>query len=222
MVHPVLPYKIKGAIWYQGESNVGRADQYAKIFPAMIENWREAWGIEDFPFYFVQIAPYVYSGLDSTESAFLREAQEKALKLKNTGMVLTHDIATVMNIHPPMKKEVGERLAYYALAKDYGVKIPFEGPVFKRLAKEGNTIIIAFDNIEGGLVSKSEAVGEFQIAGEDRKYYKANAKIVEDAVIVSTPAVKKPVRVRYCWRNGSEATLFNKAGLPARQFRINE
>jgi len=222
MVNPVLPYKIKGAIWYQGESNVGRADQYAKIFPAMIENWREAWGIKDFPFYFVQIAPYVYSGLDSTESAFLREAQEKALKLKNTGMILTHDIAIVMNIHPPMKKEVGERLAYHALAKDYGVKIPFEGPVFKRLAKEGNTIIIAFDNIEGGLVSKSEAVGEFQLAGEDRKYYKANAKIVEDAVVVSSPYVKKPVRVRYCWRNGSEATLFNKAGLPARQFRINE
>lgn len=222
MVNPVLPYKIKGAIWYQGESNVGRADQYAKIFPAMIENWRESWGIKDFPFYFVQIAPYVYSGLDSTESAFLREAQEKALKLKNTGMVLTHDIATVMNIHPPMKKEVGERLASYALAKDYGVKIPFEGPVFKRLAKEGNTIIIAFDNIEGGLVSKSEAVGEFQLAGEDRKYYKANAKIVEDAVVVYSPAVKNPVRVRYCWRNGSEATLFNKAGLPARQFRVNE
>jgi sialate O-acetylesterase len=222
MVNPVLPYKIKGAIWYQGEANVGRADQYAKIFPAMIENWREAWGIKDFPFYFVQIAPYVYSGLDSSESAFLREAQESALKLPNTGMALTSDIATVMNIHPPKKKEVGERLASIALAKDYGVKIPFEGPVYNRLAVEGNTMIIAFDNIEGGLVSKSSNVGEFQLAGEDRKYYKANAKIVNDAVEVSSPNVKKPVSVRYCWRNGSEATLFNKAGLPARQFRINE
>jgi len=222
MVNPVLPYKIKGAIWYQGESNVGRADQYAKIFPAMIENWREAWGIMDFPFYFVQIAPYVYSGLDSTESAFLREAQENALKLPNTGMALTSDIATVMNIHPPKKKEVGERLAFLALAKDYGVKIPFEGPVTKRMTVDGSSIVITFDNIEGGLVSKSANVAEFQIAGEDRKYFKANAKIVNDAVVVSSPAVKKPVAVRYCWRNGSEATLFNKAGFPARQFRIND
>jgi sialate O-acetylesterase len=222
MVNPVLPYKIKGAIWYQGEANVGRADQYAKIFPAMIENWREAWGIKDFPFYFVQIAPYVYSGLDSTESAFLREAQEKALKLPNTGMALTSDIATVMNIHPPKKKEVGERLASFALAKDYGVKIPYDGPVYKGLKVEGNTMRIMFDNIDGGLVSGSKDIAEFQLAGEDRVYHKANAKIVNDEVIVSSPAVKKPVSVRYCWRNGSEASFFNKAGLPARQFRINE
>ena len=100
MVNPVLPYQIKGAIWYQGEANVGRAEQYAKIFPAMIENWREAWGIKDFPFYFVQIAPYIYAGVDSTESAYLREAQESALKLPNTGMAITLDIATVNEYSP--------------------------------------------------------------------------------------------------------------------------
>lgn len=222
MVVPVLPYKIKGAIWYQGEANVGRADQYAKIFPAMIENWREAWGIKDFPFYFVQIAPYVYAGLDSAESAFLREAQEKALKLPKTGMVVTFDIATVMNIHPPRKMEVGERLANLALANDYGVKIPVAGPAYKSMSVEGNAIKIQFDNLEGGLVSKSKDLAEFQIAGADRKYFKANAKIVNDEVIVSALAVKKPVSVRYCWRNGSEASFSNKAGLPAQQFRAGE
>ena len=138
MVNPVLPYQIKGAIWYQGEANVGRADQYAKIFPVMIQNWREAWGIKDFPFYFVQIAPYVYSGVDSTESAWLREAQEKTLKLANTGMVATFDIATVMNIHPPFKKEVGERLALLALNNDYGMKNQSVGPVYKSMTVEGN------------------------------------------------------------------------------------
>jgi sialate O-acetylesterase len=219
MVSPVLPYQIKGAIWYQGEANVGRADQYSKIFPAMIQNWREAWGIKDFPFYFVQIAPYVYSGVDSTESAYLREAQESALKLKNTGMVATFDIATVMNIHPPLKKEVGERLALLALNNDYGIKSPCNGPVFKSMSVNGNTVKVQFDNADDGLVAKDNNLSEFEIAGEDGKYVKAAAKVVNNEVIVSSSAVPKPAAVRYCWRNGAEASLFNKAGLPAWQFR---
>lgn len=219
MVNPVLPYQIKGAIWYQGEANVGRADQYAKIFPAMIQNWRTAWGIKDFPFYFVQIAPYVYAGVDSTESGFLREAQESALKLAKTGMAVTLDIATVKNIHPPYKKEVGERLALLALNNDYGMKNPCVGPVYKSMSAAAGTIKLQFDNVEGGLIAKSDKLQEFEIAGKDGRYVKADAKIVNNEVLVSSPSVREPVSVRYCWRNGAEASLFNKAGLPAWQFR---
>jgi sialate O-acetylesterase len=219
MVSPVLPYRIKGAIWYQGEANVGRADQYAKIFPAMITNWREAWGIKDFPFYFAQIAPYVYAGIDSTESAYLREAQESALKLPKTGMAVTHDIATVRNIHPPYKLEIGERLALLALNKDYGVSIPFQGPVYKSMSVSGNAIKIGFENIGGGLIAKNGKLEEFEIAGKDGHFFTAEAKIVNNEVLVSSPKVKDPAAVRYCWRNGSEASLFNKEGLAAWQFR---
>jgi sialate O-acetylesterase len=219
MVSPVLPYQIKGAIWYQGEANVGRADQYSKIFPAMIQDWREAWGIKDFPFYFVQIAPYVYAGADSTESGFLREAQESALKLAKTGMAVTLDIATVNNIHPPFKLEVGDRLALLALNNDYGKKSPFIGPVYKSMSLAGSTIKLVFDNVGDGLVAKNNKLNEFEIAGKDGHYKKADAKIVNNEVFVSSTAVKDPVSVRYCWRNGAIASLFNKAGLPAWQFR---
>jgi sialate O-acetylesterase len=219
MVNPVLPYQIKGAIWYQGEANVGRADQYAKIFPAMIQNWREAWGIKDLPFYFVQIAPYVYAGVDSTESAFLREAQESALKLVKTGMAVTLDIATVNNIHPPFKKEVGERLALLALNNDYGMKNPCIGPVFKSMSGTGGSIKLQFDNVGEGLIANYGKLKEFEVAGKEGRYVKADAKIVNNEVVVSSPKIKEPVSVRYCWRNGAEASLFNKAGLPAWQFR---
>jgi len=219
MVNPVLSYKIKGAIWYQGEANVGRAGQYSKIFPAMIQDWRTSWEIKDFPFYFVQIAPYVYSGIDSTESAFLREAQESALKLPNTGMAVTLDIATVMNIHPPFKKEVGERLSLLALYNDYGKKIPFEGPVYKSMSVVAGGIRLQFNNTGEGLIAKGGVLKEFEIAGKDGRFVKAIAKIVNDEVIVTSSSIKEPVAVRYCWRNGAEASLFNKEGFPARQFR---
>jgi len=222
MVHPVINYPIKGAIWYQGEANVGRADQYSKIFPLMIKNWRDAWGIRDFPFYFVQIAPYVYSNVDSTESGYLREAQESALKIENTGMVVALDIATVMNIHPPFKKEVGDRLANLALRNDYGKDIGVYGPVYKSMSKDGISIKIQFDNVEGGLTAKGGKLSEFEIAGNDGKFVKADATIVTDGVLVSSPEVKDPVSVRYCWRNGAVASLFNGAGLPALQFRTKE
>ncbi len=219
MVNPVINYPIKGAIWYQGESNVGRADQYAKIFPLMIQNWRDAWGIKDFPFYYVQIAPYVYAHIDSTESAFLREAQEKALQLPGTGMAVILDIATVMNIHPPYKKEVGERLASLALNNDYGIKMSCSGPVYKSMSVDGRTIKIQFDNIEKGLVAKNGRLKEFEIAGKDGKYVMTSAGIVNNEVVVYSPLISEPVSVRYCWRNGAEASLFNSADLPAWQFR---
>lgn len=219
MVAPVLPYRIKGAIWYQGEANVGRSEQYSRIFPAMIQNWRDAWGIKDFPFYFVQIAPYIYSGVDSTESAYLREAQESALRLAGTGMVVTLDIATVMNIHPPYKKEVGDRLALLALNNDYGMKNQCIGPVYKSMSADKGIITLHFDNKGEGLEAKNGKLTEFEIAGKDGRYVKANAKIVNDDVQVSSPEVNEPVAVRYCWRNGAAGTLINKAGMPSWQFR---
>jgi sialate O-acetylesterase len=222
MVNPVLNYRIKGAIWYQGEANVGRADQYAKIFPLMIQNWRDAWGIKDFPFYFVQIAPWIYAGLDSDNSVLLREAQAKSLSVPKTGMVVTLDIATVMNIHPPYKMEVGERLANLALANDYGKNFPTLGPIYKSMVRDGATMKITFDNIGSGLVSKSGFIPEFEIAANDGKYVKAVAKIVNNEVWVSSPEVREPGSVRFCWRNGATSELFNSDGLPASQFRTRE
>ena len=221
MIKPLVNYRVKGAIWYQGESNVGREEQYSRIFPLLIRNWRDSWETDDLSFYFVQIAPYVYSGVDSTESAFLREAQEKALQLPNTGMVVTLDLATVNNIHPPFKKEVGERLASIALAKDYGRDVVYQGPVFKSATVEEKSIRIDFDFAEGGLKGMGNRLSEFEIAGKDMKYVKADARIIEGEVIVSSAEVKEPVFVRYCWRNGASASLFNNAGLPAHQFRMN-
>lgn len=222
MISPLLNYTVKGAIWYQGESNVGRHVQYSKIFPIMIENWREAWGIKDFPFYFVQIAPYVYGGVDSTESAFLRESQESALKLQKTGMVVTLDIATVMNIHPPFKKEVGERLANLALTNDYGNDVVSQGPVFRSMKVEGRTVRVLFDNTGGGLTAGEGGLAEFEIAGNDGKYKKADARISGDEVLLKSSLVREPVSVRYCWRNGAVASLFGKSGLPANQFRSGD
>jgi sialate O-acetylesterase len=222
MVSPVLPYQIKGAIWYQGEANVGRAEQYAKLFPLMIQDWRKYWNIERFPFYYVQIAPYQYSHKDSSEAVALMEAQTKTMKVKNTGMVVTLDIGRVNNIHPPYKIEVGERLANWALAKDYGVKVSYSGPIYKAMIREGNSIKLQLDYIEGGLVAKGGELKGFEIAGKNGKYVPATARIVNNEVIVSSPVISEPVSVRYCWRNGAEASLFNSAGLPASVFRTEK
>ena len=221
MINPLIKYPVKGAIWYQGEANVGRADQYSKIFPLMIRNWRDAWKIEDLAFYYAQIAPYVYGGADSTESAYLREAQEKALELPNTGMAVTLDIATVMNIHPPFKKEVGDRLANLALVKNYGKEIMVQGPAYKSMTVDGRTIKVQFDYIENGLSAKNGKLSEFEIAGKDDRYFKAEARIVNNEVWVTSPKVTGPVSVRYCWRDRASASLFNSAGLPALQFRTH-
>ncbi|MGD0342106.1 MAG: sialate O-acetylesterase [Bacteroidales bacterium] len=218
MINPIINYRIRGAVWYQGEANVGRADQYAKIFPLMIRNWRDAWNEKNFPFYFVQIAPYVYSGVDSTESVLLREAQAKSLATPNTGMVVTLDIATVMDIHPPYKMDVGNRLAALALNNDYGIKTPCAGPVYKSMATDGNVIKVQFENTGSGLISKNDFIPEFEIAGKDGAFVKAVAKIVNNEVWVSSPNVAEPAMVRYCWRNGAVGSLFNSDGLPASEF----
>ncbi len=220
MIAPLIPYGIKGAIWYQGESNTGNPELYKTLFPLMIKNWREEWGLGDFPFYYVQIAPYNYG--PNVESQKLREAQLITLSVPNTGMAVTLDIGNPNNIHPADKKNVGERLARWALAKNYGKKIDFSGPIYKSMKIDGNKIILSFDYADGGLVVK-EINGEnnFLIAGNDKVFKKARVEIQNDKLIVYSESIENPVAVRYCWDNISEGTLFNKAGLPASSFRTD-
>ncbi len=220
MIAPLIPYKIKGVIWYQGESNTGNPELYKTLFPLMIKNWRENWKQGDFPFYFVQIAPYNYGA--QTQSQKLREAQMFTLSIPNTGMAVTLDIGNPQNIHPGNKKEVGERLALWALAKDYNKKIVYSGPIYQSYKILNGEIELTFKYADNGLILRYiNGENNFTIAGEDKIFKKANVKIVGKKLIVSNPEIKKPFAVRYCWDNVSEATLFNKAGLPASSFRTD-
>ncbi len=215
MINPLVDYKIKGAIWYQGESNVDRYEQYKRLFPAMIQDWRNKWNY-DFPFYYVQIAPYKYR--EGRFSHELRDAQRLALKTPNTGMVVTLDIGEVTNIHPANKQEVGKRLAGLALANYYGRNLVASGPVYKGVEKSGNKLFVEFDHIGSGLVASEKGLFGFEIAGEDKKYLPAKARIAGDKVKVFNQNIASPQFVRYAWRNDSEASLFNKEGLPASTF----
>lgn len=222
MINPLVPYDIKGAIWYQGESNVGRAEQYKKLFPSMIEDWRDKWGSE-FPFYFVQIAPFTYNpNLDEQVSQKLRDAQRFSLKTAKTGMVVTLDIGNPTNIHPANKQDVGKRLAGLALTNDYGKDLVSSGPLFKKIERLGNKMSIEFDHIGSGLVSSENGLSDFEIAGSDKNYVLATAKIAGDKVEVSSISVVNPKYVRYAWRDDSQASLFNKEGLPASSFTSEE
>lgn len=219
MINPLVPYTIKGVIWYQGESNVGRAEQYKKLFPLMIKDWRTQWG-KELPFYYVQIAPFLYSAADQKEqSQKLRDAQRYALKLPKTGMVTTLDIGYLKTAHPPYKQEVGKRLATFALKNEYGKKdLVASGPLYKKATSKGNEIIVEFEQTGSGLLASNQGLFNFEIAGADKVYVKAEAKIVNNKVVVSTPAIAAPVYVRYAWSDGSSASLFNKEGLPAATF----
>jgi sialate O-acetylesterase len=221
MINPLVPYNIKGAIWYQGEANTGNPNQYQKLFPMMIQSWRDNWQLGDFPFYYVQIAPYNYGS--QTFSELLREAQFKSLSVKNSGMVVTLDIGNPNDIHPSNKKDVGERLAFWALAKTYNKKVNYSGPVYKSMKVEKDKIKLTFDFAKSGLVLK-ELNGEnnFMIAGSDKVFKKAKIKIDGNKLIVFSDEVKNPVAVRYAFTNISEATLFNKFGLPSSSFRIDD
>jgi len=227
MIHPLIPYAIRGAIWYQGESNRSRAEQYAKLFPAMIADWRKLWKQGDFPFYFVQLAPYKYDkNNDVQELPELWEAQTKTLTAsKNTGMAVTTDIGNLNDIHPKNKQDVGLRLALWALAKDYGQKdLEYSGPLYESRAVEGNKIRVKFTHA-AGLTARSGEPQLFTIAGEDKKFVPAKAVIDGETVVVSSDAVAKPVAVRYGWTEWAEPekyNLFNKAGLPASPFRTDD
>lgn len=221
MIHPLIPYGIRGVIWYQGESNCLRAEQYRKLFPALIRDWRSRWGEGDFPFYYVQLAPFARHKLEWPE---LWEAQRMTLSVPNTGMAVITDVGNVGNIHPPKKLEVGHRLALWALAKTYGRKdVVYSGPLYKSAQVEGNKIRIGFDHVEGGLASRDgKPLSWFTIAGEDKVFHPAVAEIEKDSIVVSSPEVPAPRQVRFGWDCVAEPNLMNKAGLPASPFRTDD
>lgn len=219
MINPLIPYTIKGIIWYQGESNVGRAEQYKRLFPNLIEDWRDKWG-ETLPFYYVQLAPNNYKAVDQHEQGQkIRAAQNYGLKLPKTGMVSTLDIGYFKTSHPPHKQEVGERLARFAFKNEYGDKnLVASGPIFKKVSTAGNNLIVEFNGVGSGLIASDNGLDNFEIAGKDSVYVKAQARIENNKVIVSNPAINSPVFVRYAWGDTNIATLFNKEGLPAATF----
>jgi sialate O-acetylesterase len=221
MINPLIPFTIKGAIWYQGENNVGNPMKYEKLFPVLIDSWRKDFQCGDFPFYFVQLAPYDYGEI--SKSQLLREAQLHTLTVKNTGMAVTLDIGNPKNIHPADKENLGKRLAYWALAKTYKKNVPFSGPLYKSLKALQGKIILSFEHADRGLVLKPKN-GElnFLIAGEDKVFQKASVRVQGKNLIVSHPEILKPVSVRYVWSNTEEGTLFNKEGLPASSFRTDD
>jgi len=219
MIHPLIPYTIKGAIWYQGEENVGRAEQYKQLFPAMISDWRERWNY-DFPFYFVQIAPFQYPREKKTaldQSQKLREAQRSTLNTINTGMVVTMDIGNFNNIHPSNKQAVGKRLAGLALANEYGKQLVASGPLFKSIKRRGEILVVNFDEIGSGLISKGALRG-FEIAGLDMIYKVADANIINNTIELSASTVSNPKYARYGWSDQAVPCLFNREGLPASSF----
>ena len=216
MIAPLIPFKIKGTIWYQGENNVPHAEEYSKSFPLMINAWRDKWNQGDFSFYYVQIAPHNYG---SNKAPILREAQRLTMKLPNTGMVVTSDIGSLETIHPANKQDVGKRLALWALNKTYGEKdVVFSGPLYKSIITEGNSITVNFDNEGNGLFCPDTTLTFFEIAGEDGKYYPAEAKIDGEQVVVRSSKVKQPVHVRFGWTDTAIPNLFNKERLPAASF----
>ena len=226
MVHPFIGYSMKGAIWYQGESNIGRAKQYENLFPALINSWRTKWKQGAFPFYFVQIAPWNYENNDATSSAFIREAQlHSMLKTENTGMAVTMDIGDCVGIHPAEKNLVGKRLAYWALAKDYGIEgIAYCGPVYKQMEiMDDGKVKITFDFAETGLsFYGNEPVG-FEIAGNNKIFHPANVTLTwSNNILVWSDDVPVPVAVRYAFKNCITGTLYNTEGLPASSFRTDD
>lgn len=227
MISPLIPYTVKGAIWYQGESNAGRAYEYRKSFPMMITDWRKRWGLGNFPFYFVQLASFKAAGGTSAGGstwAELREAQHKTLSLPHTGQAVTIDIGDTDDIHPRNKQDVGKRLAAIALYDSYGQDVVYSGPVYRKLAIKGPQATVHFDHVHSGLTTKGSAtVVGFEIAGADEQFYPAEARIEGETIVVSSPSVSKPKAVRYAWADDpGKSNLFNVDGFPAAPFRTDK
>jgi sialate O-acetylesterase len=225
MISPLLHFPIKGSIWYQGEANAGQAHTYRTLFPILIESWRKAWGQPDLPFYFVQLAPYMAIKTEPQESnwAELREAQLLTkLRVPNTGMAVITDLGEERDIHPKKKAEVGERLALLALKNQYQKSVQASGPQFKSVIIDGNKAILEFSEVGSGLECKGEALTGFTIAGPDRKFVNATARIDGNKVVVQAESVSQPVAVRFGWANFPVVNLWNKDGLPASPFRTDE
>lgn len=227
VLHPVLGYTIRGAIWYQGESNAGRAYQYRDLFPLMIQNWRNEWGQGDFSFYWVQLADFRNEVEAPAESdwAELREAQTMTMsKLPNTGEAVITDLGEAADIHPKNKLDVAKRLVRWALANDYGINIPYRSPTFSSLEIKENKAVLKFDSIGRGLdtFDVREPIG-FAIAGEDKVFVDADAKIVtKDTIEVWSDAVKNPVAVRYAWADNPICNVQSADGLPMTPFRTDD
>lgn len=219
MIAPVIPFGLAGVIWYQGETNTANPGTYAEMFSALIKDWRNEWKRE-FPFYYVQIAPYKYG--DTLTGALVREAQLRCLSLPNTGMVVISDIGNLNDIHPKNKQNIGIRLANWALSNTYHFKgIPYSGPLYRGMRIDKNKIIISFDHTDGGLVARDGPLTDFQIAGSDSVFTDADAKIKDNTVVVTSKKIKNPVAVRFAFTNTAEPNLFNGAGLPASCFRTD-
>ena len=220
LISPLTRYPIRGAIWYQGESNASaqRAPVYARLFQTMIQDWRRAWGQEDMPFFFVQLANFKTN--PEAKWPEVREAQRQALTLAGTGMAVAIDIGDPTDIHPKNKQDVGKRLALAARAVAYGQKIEYSGPMFRQATPEGGALRLRFEHVAGELVAKggTELKG-FEIAGADGKFTAGEAKIDGATVVVSSPSVTAPRHVRYAWADYPECNLYNAAGLPASPFR---
>ena len=223
MIHPLINFNIAGVIWYQGESNRINAFSYYQSFPLLIESWRKGWK-QNFPFYFVQIAPFKYDSKTNLEAAIVRDAQLHTMNtVANTGMVVTNDIGNLKDIHPTNKQDVGKRLALWALAKTYGVKdLECSGPIYESIEINKQQAIIHFNHVAKGLTKKGERLKEFYIAGKDQQFHPAAAKIVGNSVIVYSEKVKKPLAVRFAFSETAEPNLFNSAGLPAAAFRTDD
>ena len=221
MIHPLVPFALRGAIWYQGESNLGDGPLYTERMRALIAGWRELWGLGDFAFYFVQIAPFNYGGNPETEAVFW-EAQAAAQSIPNTGMAVINDIGDLSDIHPTNKQDVGKRLALWALAKDYGKpNTVCSGPTFKAMSIEGDKLRLTFDNVGGGLASRDgQPLSWFEVIdAEEGGFVKATAQIEGASVVVSAAGVKQPVAMRFAWNMLAEPNLMNAEGLPAGAFR---
>lgn len=223
MINPMVGYGIKGAIWYQGESNRNEADKYVSLLPGMVENWRSVWGVGAFPFYYVQIAPFDY-GLAGLSSAYLREAQLKAATaIPNIGMACIMDIGEKDNIHPADKKTGSDRLAFLALTKTYG-KSGFtgSGPVLKEMTVSGSVVKLTFDNAVNGLTSFGKTLSCFEVAGVNKRFVPASAFISGGGITLFSPSVAEPVAVRYAFKDFITGDLFNTEGVPASSFRTDE
>jgi sialate O-acetylesterase len=228
MISPLMSYPIKGVVWYQGESNAGRAYEYRRTFPLLIKDWRRGWKRGEFPFLFVQLPNFAAQPEDIQKGstwAELREAQTMALALPNTGMAVTIDIGEAKDIHPTNKQEVGRRLAQIALNNVYGKKISNSGPVFHNIKIEGDKAIITFNNVDNGFAIKGNQkdIKGFTIASDDKVFYYAKAVVDGNKIVVFHDKVKKPVAVRYAWSDNPEGLgIYNKEGYPAAPFRTDK
>ncbi|UEG52829.1 sialate O-acetylesterase [Mucilaginibacter daejeonensis] len=230
MLHPILGYGIKGAIYYQGESNRDNPENYEKLFPMLVARWRELWGQGEFPFYYAQIAPYDYAQLPpynkggKFNSAYLREAQRRSLKtIPNSAMAVLMDIGEQASIHPMRKEPGGTRLAYLALGKTYGLKgFGFASPEYDSMTIKDTSIVVKFVNSPNGMTSYNRPLTQFEIAGKDQKFYPAKAVINGSSVTVSAPEVKQPVAVRYAFRDFIIGELYGTDGLPVSSFRTDD